>query len=157
MFLGCFSKYDVGSLKVIDGIMGKYSCVDILKFYFEASAEKFSLVAYKIQQDNDPMRTSEYAKEYMSINNNDVLVWASQSPDLNRIKNLWAYIKLKLRGKCFSKKTSLIAYVFEIQEHIPIEFCEKLVKTMFDRINQVLRSKKIILTIKFIDRFFFYL
>ena len=131
----------MGKLKVIDGIMDKYGYVDILRSNLEASAEKFGLVDYKFQQDNDPKHTSGYAREYMLRNNIDVLVWPSQSPDLNPIENLWAYIKQKLRGKSFSKKTDLIAHVVEIWENIPVEFCEKLVKTMFDRINQVLRSK----------------
>ncbi|KAF7686599.1 Transposable element Tcb2 transposase [Cucumispora dikerogammari] len=104
MFWGRFSKYGVGKLKVIDGFMDKYGYVDILRSNLEASAEKFGLVAYKFQQDNDPKHTSRYAREYMSRNNIDVLVWLSMSPDLNPIENLWAYIKQKLRGKGFSKK-----------------------------------------------------
>ncbi|KAF7685000.1 Transposable element Tcb2 transposase, partial [Cucumispora dikerogammari] len=112
-----------------------------LRSNLEASAEKFGLVDYKFQQDNDPKHTSGYAREYMSRNNIDVLVWPSQSPDLNPIEKLRAYIKQKLRGKSFSKKTDLIAHFVEIWENIPVEFCEKVVKTMFDRINQVLRSK----------------
>ncbi|KAF7692160.1 Transposable element Tcb1 transposase [Cucumispora dikerogammari] len=66
MFWGCFSKYGVGKLKVIDGIMDKYGYVDILRSNLEASAEKFGLNAYKFQQDNDPKHTSGYAREYMS-------------------------------------------------------------------------------------------
>ncbi|KAF7685438.1 Transposable element Tcb2 transposase [Cucumispora dikerogammari] len=114
MFWGCFSKYGVGNFKVIDGIMDKYGYVDILRSNLEASAEKFDLVAYKFQQDNDSKHTSGYAREYMLRNNIDVLVWPPQSLDLNPIENLWAYIKQKLRGKSFSKKTDLIAHVVEI-------------------------------------------
>ncbi|KAF7690812.1 Transposable element Tcb2 transposase [Cucumispora dikerogammari] len=104
MFWGCFLKYGVGKLKVIDGIIDKYGYVDILRSNLEASAEKFGLVAYKFQQDNDPKHTSGYARKYMSRNNIDVLVCPPQSPDLNPLENLWAYIKQKLRGKKFFKK-----------------------------------------------------
>ncbi|KAF7700720.1 Transposable element Tcb2 transposase [Cucumispora dikerogammari] len=120
--------------------MGWYAYVNILSFKLFDSAKKFSLFSFKFQHDNDFKHTSVYTKEYMLRNNIIVLYWPSQSLNLNSIRNLWAFIKQKLQGKNFSKKKDLIAYVFDLWKNIPTDLCEKLVKSMFNRTNQVLQS-----------------
>ena len=76
----------------------------------------------------------------MQKNGVNVIAWPSQSPDLNPIENLWAFIKGKLKGKEFVKKEDLIKSVYDIWRNISPKLCEKLVKSMDERITQVLRS-----------------
>jgi len=141
MFWGCFSKNGVGMLTVVDGIMDRYAYVNILRHNLNKSAEMLQLGKYKFQQDNDPKHTSHHATQYFQENNVDVIMWPSQSPDLNPIENLWASIKKKLKGKDFSKKEKLIECVNDIWRNISPEVCKKLVGSMDDRIIQVLRSE----------------
>ena len=140
MFWGCFSSLGVGNLIVVEGIMDSYKYVDILRNNLCDSAKKIGLNEYKFQQDNDPKHTSKYTCDYTTKNNLNMIEWPSQSPDLNPIENLWAYIKKKLEGKNFSNKTDLILYVKSLWDKTPVSVCENLVSSMDERILQVLRA-----------------
>jgi len=53
------------------------------------------------QHDNDPKHTAKVAKHYLeSINmteaENRLLYWPSQSPDINPMEHMWAYLKKQL-------------------------------------------------------------
>ncbi|ORD97419.1 TCB2 [Hepatospora eriocheir] len=52
-----------------------------------------------LQQDNDPKHTSNVVKDWLDEKNIDVLPWPPQSPDMNPIEHIWAYMKMCLRGK----------------------------------------------------------
>lgn len=139
LFWGCFSRKGVGRLVVIEGIMDKIEYVKILRENLFQSASKMNLRSFKFVQDNDPKHNAQYTRDYIDQNDIETLEWPSQSPDLNPIENLWAFIKNKLKGKDFKKKDDLIAEVMNIWNSITVEFCENLVDSMSSRICEVLR------------------
>ena len=141
MFWGCFSRLGIGHLSVIRGKMDRYDYVNILRSKLTRSATKMGLENYKFQQDNDPKHTSGYTKEFFARNNVEVVDWPSQSPDLNPIENLWAFIKRSMQGLTFTKEQDLIDYVFRVWNEVMPELCKKLVDSMNNRITAVLRAK----------------
>lgn len=140
MFWGCFSSSGVGKLVVINGIMDKFAYLKILKENLLPSVRMLNFNSFIFQQDNDPKHTSGLIKNYFNVKNINLLDWPSQSPDLNPIEHLWAYVKRLLGNKSY-KKDELIQKVFEIWRNIPVELCRKLVYSMEKRLKAVIVNK----------------
>ena len=73
-----------------------------------------SLNRFIFQQDNDPKHTSVHTKSFFAASNIEVLPWPSQSPDLNPIEHVWAYMKQKLSGLAIKNKTALKEKIMEL-------------------------------------------
>ena len=93
------------------------------------------------QHDNDPKHTSAHVKDFFILNQIAVLVWPSQSPDLNPIEHLWDYVKRKVREDRISSIQMLKEKLVAIWNEIPSELCKKLVGSMPKRCEEVLRNK----------------
>ena len=111
MVWGCMSALGVGKLVFIDGTMDKHVYLSILKERLHASAEKMGLSRneYYFQQDNDPKHTALDVKLWILYNTKH-LPTPPQSPDINPIENLWAYLDGKVREHNISSKASLKKY-----------------------------------------------
>ena len=139
--MSCFSYNGVGNLVVINGIMDRFQYLDIIQNNLPDSAQKMNLNNYTFQQDNDPKHTSGIIKEYFVRNDIQCVDHPAQSPDLNPIEHLWAYIKRKLDGKNFARKDELIIAVKAIWDEIPITLCQNLIVSMKKRVKAVLLAK----------------
>lgn len=96
MVWGCFSWYGVGPIFWIKNIMNAVDYINILENVMLPFAEEEMLLRWTFQQDNYPKRTSKVEKSFFERNNVDVMEWPAQTPNLNPIKNLWAYVKRTL-------------------------------------------------------------
>ena len=68
----------------IDGIMREENYIDILKQRLKTSVKKLKLGRkWVFQIDIDPKHTSKVVAKWLKDNKVKVLVWPSQSPDLN--------------------------------------------------------------------------
>ncbi|KAI5152859.1 hypothetical protein ENBRE01_3070, partial [Enteropsectra breve] len=63
------------------------------------------------KQDNAPCHKSNYTSRFFTENEINVIEWPAQSPDLNPIENVWAYIDQRLEKKVHKSKSQLIAEV----------------------------------------------
>ena len=116
--------------------------LDILKQNLKQRAEKFGLQrSFKFYQDNDPKHKAQRIKIQLVYNCTKVLETPPQSPDLNVIENLWSHIKIAIKKHEISKKNQLKVVLREQWSKISSEYCKKLVRSMPDRLKDVIRNK----------------
>ena len=72
-----------------------------------------------------------------------VMDWPSQSPDLNPIEHLWAYIKrnLRKRTKKPSSLNQLFDFILDEWKAIPSQILVNLIDSMPRRIEAVIKNK----------------
>ena len=99
--------------------------------------------SFIFQSDNDPKHTSKVAQKYIEESHINVLPWPPQSPDLNPIENLWAFLKKnvgQIKNKKMSNLTSIVREEWEkLGENK--ELLRNLVGSMPSRINEVIKAK----------------
>jgi transposase len=54
---------------------------------------------FVFQQDNAPCHKSAYTRKFFEENGITVIEWSAQSPDLNPIEHIWAYINPLTTGE----------------------------------------------------------
>ena len=141
MFWGCFSYEGMGELVVIDGKMDKWKYLEILKTHLKNSIEKMKNPFFVFPHDNDPKHTAKVCKDHLAQNIISTLEWPAQSPDLNPIEHVWAYIKSIISGKKFKNKDELEREVRNVWENFPDELRKKLIDSFQSRLKHVIKAK----------------
>jgi transposase len=138
---GCMSSNGTGNLVFIDDTMDRFLYVDILKNNLKQSVKKLKLGRnFIFQQDNDPKHTSKLARQFFKDNKTEVLGWPSQSPDLNVIEPLWAFVEKNIRKYHISNKDQLKNAILDVWQNIPPSLTKKLVESVPRRITAVLQN-----------------
>ena len=118
----------------------------ILEWYLLRQAQVFHDQNWKLLQDNDPKHTSKIVKSWMAENMpGKLLDWPSQSPDLNPIENLFAWIKFRLNRIPHQRpKTirSLKVKLDKIWNDITPEFLHNYWQSMPKRCRMVTESNE---------------
>jgi len=113
----------------------------ILKTRLRTDAARiFGRRAWTFQQDGDPKHTSRRVQRWLEknvrfIGKND---WPANSPDLNPIENLWAYLQARVYARNPRTLAGLQRIIEEEWEAYPIERIRRLVDSMPRRFAAVL-------------------
>ena len=97
MVWGCISAYGVGKLEFINGTLNSGGYINVLANNLLQSIDKLCMEKFIFQQDGAPCHKSKLISEWLMKKNIKTLNWAAQSPDLNPIENIWAYLKKKCK------------------------------------------------------------
>lgn len=148
---GCFSGLGIGPLHRIHGIMNKHVYLDILKEVALPWCEEFfppdedGIHDYMFQQDKDPKHTSKLVMRWMKKNMNkihdDPKDWPAQSPDLNPIENLWAYLDFKTKDRVCNTEDELHQVLEEAWRNLPVDYLRTLALSMPHRLEAVLDAR----------------
>ena len=145
MVWGCMGWNGVGKLTEVQGIMDAKQYCEILDDGLVESFERLEMAEGEgiFQQDNDPKHTSRLVTQWFEDNHIQVLVWPAQSPDLNPIEHLWMHLKKALQQYSRPSKGvyELWERVVEEWNGIPSETCQRLIESMPNRIQAVIKAK----------------
>jgi hypothetical protein len=145
MVWACMTWHGPGYMSKIDGGMDAKLYVDILDECLPLTQEWYGIDASEMifQQDNDSKHTSNLAREYFEDHNYTALFWPPNSPDLNPIEHLWAYLKRQLAK--YPRPPAGMPELWErVQvewEEIPAQICQSLIERMPQRIQAVKKAK----------------
>jgi hypothetical protein len=101
--------------------------------------------SFTFQQDNDPTHRGakgwikKWSKQRVKVMFMDN--WPPNSPDLNPIENVWAWVNRKVRAKGCSSFKEFQAEVLNTLNHIPQTLINHLYESMPRRIKQVLEKE----------------
>lgn len=138
---GCFSKRGFGNLNLFTGTLNAVKMNQIYQKALLPSARRLfpsPSESWILQEDNDPKHRSRLCTAWKLDNGIEVLDWPSQSPDANPIENVWALMKLKLRGKKTLTAAELIRNLKAIWKSLSREYAENLVESMPRRCQAIM-------------------
>lgn len=145
MVWGCFSSFGVGNIVRIYGNMNGELYRQILDddLLGTISWNEVDTNDIIFQQDNDPKHTANLTWQWFEDNDINVLEWPPQSPDLNPIEHLWNEIDRRLRQSFTGIHTQdqLWDAIQTIWAEMDIEFLNKLIESMPERINDVILAR----------------
>lgn len=146
----CMSWHGPGYIAMIDETLDSQLYIQILQEELQMSIEEWGMAKDELvfQHDNDPKHTAKATRAYLeSVNMTEaegtLLYWPAQSPDLNPIEHMWAYLKKQL-GKYQTRPKSCKELWQRISVEwykIPVEYCRDLIRSMPKRLAAVHRAK----------------
>ena len=95
---------------------------------------------WRLQQDNDPKRTSGVAKEFIKNNVPELLEWPEKSPELNPIENYWNVIKRRAEKRKPANIDEMEQFMKEEIEKTDSNFLINFVNSIKDRYLAVISS-----------------
>ncbi|KMQ81612.1 transposable element tcb1 transposase, partial [Lasius niger] len=120
----------------VEGIMTAERYIDILYENLEESLLKLDLENnFIFQQNNDPKHKAKKITAFFKSNKVKLLECPPQSPYLNPIGNLWAYLDRNVDKTNVTDKTSYYAVLQKAWEEIDPEYLKKLVESMPRRLE----------------------
>jgi transposase len=144
MIWGCMSSHGPGFMCKLDGAMVKETYKSILEDELMSTIDYYGMDPARVifQQDNDPKHTATIVREWLANQEFELLTWPAQSPDLSPIEHLWAWMKIRLNQyeRAPSGMIELWERIQDVWNGFGAEECRKLIRSMPDRIDAVLKS-----------------
>lgn len=141
MIWGCITYHGVGDLGWIEGHMKAEDYVSVLDKYVLASRDwnKMDPANFIFQHDNASIHTAGMTQRFLTKKRIKVMVWPPNSPDLNPIERVWAYIKQHLDLYPTRAKTlqELFNRIEEIWLHLPPNYLHELYEDLPNKIKRL--------------------
>ena len=145
MIWGCITFYGVGDLCRIKGTLDSEFYITILRDYVLKSFKWCGMdpVESMFQQDNSRVHTAHAVQRWFAKQKFTILEWPANSPDLNIIEHVWAYIKYRLTTYEYPPQDldQLWSRVQDIWTSLPSEYLQNLYESMPRRMRALLRSR----------------
>lgn len=145
MVWGCITYEGVGKIiKVSNKINSQEYCETLYHGLIGTySSKNMKPSEYTFQQDNASCHSSVETKNWLRTQNINFMVWPANSPDINPIENVWAYLNKKLRARInsFSNGDRMWEILEDEWYKIPKEYIQKLYFSMCARIKSVIKAK----------------
>lgn len=145
-FWGAITYFGVSwSCRVDGGTMYSQLYIDVLNDYVLKTRDHYHMDpdTFIFQQDNASAHTAQIVTEWFETQGITKMRWPPNSPDLNPIEHVWAYMKWRLSQYPTSPTsiTELWERVQDIWEDLPKELLPTLYRSMPRRIDAVLKQK----------------
>ncbi len=115
---------------------------EILENFMLPSADKlYGDADFIFQQDLTPADTAKGTKNWFNDHGVTVLDWPENSPDLNRVENLWVIVKMKMRDTRPNNADDLKAAIKATWASITPEQCHRRIASMPRHIDAVIKAK----------------
>lgn len=145
MVWGCITFSGVGDACWIQDTIDSDFYLDIVNDYVCQSRDYYNMdeTTFIFQQDNARVHTAHKVMEFFRENKITILPWPSNSPDLNLIEHVWAYVKHKLDQypEAAKDKIELWERFQIIWGTIPDDFLQNLYHSMPQRLREVIKNK----------------
>jgi len=145
MVWGCVTYYGVGDASWIQGRINSEAYIEILHDYVFSSRDWYNIdpANFIFQHDNSSVHTAYIVRNYIRKSKIPIMEWPPNSPDLNIIETIWAYIKDRLYKypKDAKDLNELWDRVQDIWAATPKDFIERLYKSMPAKMKAVVKSK----------------
>lgn len=141
MVWGCFSGFGMGPLHRINGIMDRFVYKNILKNVMVPYTKENMPRRFTFQHDNDPKHRSKEVQSFFEKEKIKVMVWPSQSPDLNPIENLWEHLERLIRTQTYKNQNELFQSLQENWSNIERKMITTLLESMPRRCQAVIDNK----------------
>lgn len=144
MIWACITAFGPGYLCRIDGNLNAELYQQILSDELMKTISFYNLQQNDIifQQDNDSKHTARSTKQWFQDHHITILDnWPPQSPDLNLIEHLWSELKRRLYNLAPKNQEDLWNNIQDIWNSITEADCKKVIQTMPQRIQDVIKAK----------------
>ena len=144
MVWGCITAHGVGDLCWVEGTMNAEYYETVLRDYLAASRDWYSMDPAKFifQHDNVSIHTAKSVTKYLKQARIKVMKWPPNSPDINPIERVWAYIKKRLDEYPTPPETlqQLFDRLVDIWTSLPKNFLAELYAELPAKMRMLVRT-----------------
>lgn len=144
MFWGCIGYGRRGHLVEVQGNMNRHDYIRVLQQHLQPSAVDIfrrQNPNFIFQHDNAPPHTARDTVAWLDQQPFQVMMWPSQSPDMNIIESVWCTIMEKLRADPPSNMQQLRDRVVQHWNEIGPRYLQRLYRQMPRRVEALLAAR----------------
>jgi transposase len=144
MIWGCFGYKGVGALFFCEQRLNSEEYINVLNTALLPSVDKLcGDEDWFFQQDNAPCHKSRATMNWLQEHEIEAIAWPANSPDLNPIENVWAYLKQHLYQEEGGWETvrQLRDRITAFWNKIPSEFLTSMFDSYETRLKEVITNR----------------